>query len=107
MMNFDWDDEVSDTCLSDRQATGDAIDPAVRNNTSKYFLLIHYFLLVVDTFDVNGIEVFSNEIAAEAKFFGFCCNCFYNLMPSGRLKDGNVIVFLILPYLISNFHALT
>src|SRR5258705_6391516 len=73
-------------------------------NTS--LLIIHYFILVVDTFQVDSVKIFGNKFLTQSQNFSlFKCFCQY-IIPAACLQNSNIIGFLVGPDLIGNLHTL-
>src|SRR6476659_3763021 len=73
-------------------------------NTS--LLIIHYFILVIDAFQVNCVEIFGNKFLTQSQNFSLPkCLC-QDIIPPACLQYGNVICFFILTDFICNFHSL-
>jgi hypothetical protein len=73
----------------------------------RFFLRIHHFILMINTFHVHGIKIFNDKFFAQPNLLTFLRSSFYNFIPPGGLQNGDIVRPLILTNLFSYFHSLT
>ena len=62
---------------------------------------------MADTFHMDCIEIFCNELPAEAKLFSPLTGSVEDLIPPVGLKNGNIILLFIFRDFLSHLHPLT
>src|SRR6476661_1259995 len=74
-------------------------------NTS--LLIIHYLILVIDTFKMHSVKIFGNKFLTQSQNFSLFKGFGQYIIPSAGLQNGDVVGFFILPDFIRNFHSLS
>ncbi len=73
----------------------------------RFFLGIHHFILMINTFHMYSIKIFCNKFLAQAEFISFLKSSFQDCIPAICLQNRNIIFFFVLSDFFRNFHSFT